>query len=90
MLGGSVAERAQAQYATTKDEEDEPHLEAGAGTLQFQVMQNFALGSFQGSALSAKRHFSPRSALRAGLADGGFSGNRTARSTRRLVGRGHG
>jgi hypothetical protein len=61
-----VAERAQAQYAV-RDEEDEPRLEAGVWTLQFWVTQNFTLGSFQRSALSAKRHFSPRSALRAGL-----------------------
>jgi hypothetical protein len=34
MLGGGVAERAQAQYAV-RDEEDEPRLEAGVWTLQF-------------------------------------------------------
>ncbi len=41
-------------------------LVKGAWALQFQINNNFSLSSFQGSTLSAKRHFSNKKAIRFG------------------------
>ncbi len=45
-------------------------LKAGAWALQFQITQDFTLNAFQGLLLSAKNHFTNRSAIRFGV---GFS-----------------
>ena len=45
----------------------ENSLKKGAWALQFQVVQNFQLASFQGSTISIKKHTSDGSALRAGV-----------------------
>ncbi len=45
----------------------ENSLEKGAWALQFQVVQNFQLASFQGSTISIKKHTSDGTALRAGV-----------------------
>ena len=45
----------------------ENSLEKGAWALQFQVVQNFQLASFQGSTISIKKHTSDGTALRAGI-----------------------
>ena len=42
-------------------------LEKGSWALQFQISHNFTLSSFQGSIISAKRHFSKKRALRFGV-----------------------
>ncbi|MGB3479311.1 MAG: hypothetical protein WBB67_09135, partial [bacterium] len=42
----------------------------GAWALQFRVVQNFQLASFQGSTISIKRHLSDGTALRAGVSIG--------------------
>lgn len=39
----------------------------GAWALQFQINNNFSVSSFQGSTLSAKRHFSNKKAMRFGV-----------------------
>ncbi len=45
----------------------ENSLKKGAWALQFQVVQNFQLASFQGGMLSIKRHLSDGTALRVGV-----------------------
>lgn len=45
----------------------ENSLETGAWALQFQISRNFTLSRFEGSVISAKRHFSDKKALRFGL-----------------------
>ena len=45
----------------------ENSLESGAWALQFQITRNFALSRFEGSVISAKRHFSDKKSLRFGL-----------------------
>lgn len=42
-------------------------LKPGAWALQFQITQDFTLNAFQGVLLSAKKHFSDKSAFRFGL-----------------------
>jgi len=42
-------------------------LKKGSWSLQFQISNNFTLDEFQGSTISAKRHFSSNSALRFGI-----------------------
>ena len=71
-------------YAQSDD--DPPQLEAGTWALQFQITDNFTLGAFEGSVLSAKRHLSTSRALRFGVdlsgstttqtRDGGTAGER--------------
>jgi hypothetical protein len=49
-------------------------LVKGAWALQFQINNNFSLSSFQGSTLSAKRHYSNKKAIRFGVSlNGSFS-----------------
>ncbi len=45
----------------------ENSLETGAWALQFQISRNFTLSRFEGSVISAKRHFSGKKSLRFGL-----------------------
>ncbi len=45
----------------------ENSLETGAWALQFQISRNFTLSRFEGSVISAKRHFSDKKSLRFGL-----------------------
>ena len=45
----------------------ESSLRAGAWALLFQIGPDFTLSNFSGATVSVKRHFSTRSALRAGL-----------------------
>ena len=47
--------------------DDDPQLESGTWALQFQITDNFTLGAFEGSVLSAKRQLSESRALRLGL-----------------------
>jgi hypothetical protein len=42
-------------------------LKKGSWSLQFGIQQNASLTSFAGATISAKRHYSPRSALRTGV-----------------------
>jgi opacity protein-like surface antigen len=53
--------------AAVRAEEDDTPLRAGVWALQFSVAEDFTLSSFDGAAVSIKRHFSPQSALRVGL-----------------------
>ena len=48
----------------------ENSLKEGAWALQFQVIRNFQLASFQGSTISIKKHLSDGTALRAGVSLG--------------------
>lgn len=60
---------AEAQPAGAKNS-----LVKGAWALQFQINNNFSLSSFQGSTLSAKRHYSNKKAVRFGISlNGSFS-----------------
>jgi hypothetical protein len=64
-------------YAQTNEPQKtnaENSLVKGAWALQFQINNNFSLSSFQGSTLSAKRHFSDKKAVRFGVSlSGSFS-----------------
>ena len=52
--------------ASQEDRKDSP-LQGGAWALQFKIEDDFQLSTFKGSVLSIKRHYSPNSALRAGV-----------------------
>jgi hypothetical protein len=62
--------------------EDRPvgALRSGDWALQFQIVENFALTSFDGLMLSVERHWSPRSALRLGVDLGIETSDRDRRS----------
>ena len=50
-----------------QENQRENSLEAGAWALQFQISRDFTLSQFEGSVISAKRHFSDKKSLRFGL-----------------------
>jgi hypothetical protein len=57
--------------ARTADEFTSDALRAGSWSIDFSILDNFQIGSFEGAAISATRHTSPRGAWRYGLT---FSG----------------
>jgi hypothetical protein len=57
----------QVTFSQTKDDSSKSSLNKGSWSLQFQISRNFTLDTFQGSNISAKRHFSPKHALRFGI-----------------------
>ena len=63
-------------------EDERPNsLAAGNWALMFAISQNFTLDPFQGGSLSMKRHFSDKSALRAGIDFGVNSNESSAAAT---------
>lgn len=52
---------------TQQDNEIKNSLRDGSSSLQFQITNNFNLGSFQGLMFSGKRHISDNSAIRLGI-----------------------
>src|SRR4030042_4236489 len=62
-------------FSQTSQDSLKNSLKKGSWSLQFQISQNFTLSSFQGSNLSAKKHFSSRSAIRFGIGLSGYSAN---------------
>jgi hypothetical protein len=58
---------ASASALATDSEAAKEALKKGSWSLQFGVSQNFTLTQFQGATISVKRHYSPNSALRAGI-----------------------
>jgi hypothetical protein len=60
-------------FSQTSQDSIKNSLNKGSWSLQFQISQNFTLSSFQGSNFSAKKHFSPRSAIRFGIGLSGYS-----------------
>jgi hypothetical protein len=58
---------ASASALATDSEAAKEALRKGSWSLQFGVGQNFTLTQFQGATISVKRHYSPNSALRAGV-----------------------
>jgi opacity protein-like surface antigen len=70
MLVGAIALFGLTISATavaTDSEASKEALKKGSWSLQFGVSQNFTLKEFQGATISVKRHYSPNSALRAGV-----------------------
>ncbi len=63
VLGGLLA------HPTTSAAQDGTSnpLRDGSWAIQFRITDNFSLSTFSGSVISVKRHYSARSALRAGL-----------------------
>jgi len=58
---------ANAQTGGTPEANGKNSLLKGSWALQFQINDNFTLSSFQGSTISAKRHFSNKRAIRFGM-----------------------
>ncbi len=56
-----------ASVLATDSEAAKEALKKGSWSLQFGVSQNFTLTQFEGATISVKRHYSPNSALRAGI-----------------------
>ena len=54
-------------FLFAQENKRENSLETGAWALQFQITRNFTLSRFEGSVISAKRHFSDKKSLRFGL-----------------------
>src|SRR3989442_1328560 len=52
---------------TTTEDRSVGSLRGGDRALQFQIVENFTLRSFDGLMISLERHWSPRSALRFGV-----------------------
>lgn len=59
-------------HAQEAEPKSENGLKAGSWSLQFSITNNFRLSSFEGTLISAKKHFSDKKALRFGLT---LSGN---------------
>lgn len=55
------------QEKNTRDSTKTTSLQKGKFALQFQITENFKLSDFQGALISAKYHFSPKSAIRFGV-----------------------
>ncbi len=56
-----------AQEGEALQEDGENSLVSGSRSLQFRISNNLTLTSFEGTMISAKKHFTPNSALRFGL-----------------------
>jgi hypothetical protein len=70
-----------AGLSAAQEDERANSLTAGSWALMFGISENFTLDPFTGGSLSVKRHFSDKSALRAGIDFGVGSSENTAENT---------
>src|SRR4030042_1580885 len=71
-----IVDNPQVLFSQTSQDSIQNFLKKGSWSLQFQISQNFTLGTFQGSNLSAKRHLSSSSAIRFGVGLSGYTTDR--------------
>ena len=75
-----------ANAESTKDVEEKQNnsLTKGSWSLQFRIGENFTLSSFEGAVISAKRHLSNSSAIRAGLSVSNSTSEKDNKSSRSI------